>query len=127
MSTISERIKQIRRTVAEKKMSQEEFAASLGVSSSVVANWEDAERRLKNGIPDYQLRHICDVYHIQYRWLVSGEGEMMEEIDPDDLVEKHMADQSDFVKSIMKAFAKLPDEDWIKLRDMVDKIKKGEV
>lgn len=124
IAEISERIKTVRLTATGKKLSRDEFAARLGTTSSVVTNWEDAEKRLKNGIPDYQLRHICEVFHVHYIWLTEGEGEMLENLDPDELIEKNMPDASEFAKTIMKAFARLPDEDWIKLRDMIDEIKR---
>ena len=40
------------------------------------------------------------------------------------MVERVMAGESPLAISIMKAFAKLPDEEWIKFRDMIDRIKK---
>ena len=124
MSTISERIKLIRTTCTGKKMSRDEFAARLGVSNSVVTNWEDAENRLKNGIPDYSIKNICKVFHINYVWLTTGKGNMLVSMSTDDLVEKYMADESELTKSMMKALAKLPDEEWAKLRDLIEQIKK---
>ena len=124
MSTISERIKIVRQTASGKKMSRDEFAAALGVTNSVVTNWEDSENRLKNGIPEYQLKHICDIFHVKFLWLSTGEGEMMEKLDPDLLVDKYMPNESEFAKTIMRAFAHMPDEEWIKFRDLIDRIKK---
>ena len=124
MSTVSERIKEVRTTATGKKMSRDEFAEALGVSNSVVTNWEDADNRLKNGIPEYSLKNICKVFHVNYVWLTTGEGEMLVSMNTDDLVEKYMAGESELTKSIMKAFAKLPDEEWVRLVNMINKIKK---
>ena len=126
MSTVSERIKQVRTEATGKKLTREAFAEALNVSSGVVVNWEDAENRLQNGIPDRFLRLICKTFHVNYRWLTEGVGEMMEDLsqDTDALVEKYMGNESELTKSIMKAFAKLPDEEWIRLRDLIDRIKK---
>ena len=126
MSTISDRIKIVRTEATTRKMTRKEFAESLGVTSGVVVNWEDAENRLQNGIPEHVLRHICDVYHVNYVWLTTGQGDMMEnrQFDSDALVEKHMTNESVLCKTIMKAFAKLPDEEWFRFRDLVDRIKK---
>lgn len=121
MQTISERIKLIRKNA---KQTQEEFGETLGVSRGVVTNWEDAENRLPNGIPEMALKHIASTYKINYGWLLDGSGTMDVIQSTDDLVEKYMAGESELVKSIMKAFAKLPDEDWIKLKNMIDQIKK---
>ena len=127
MSTVSERIKKIRLTAAEKKLSREEFAARLGVSSSVVNNWENAENRLKNEIPEYALKHICEVYGVHYQWLVEGIEPMMEiqEPDMDTLIDQTMINESELTKSIMKAFAKLPDSEWTKLKNLIDRIDKA--
>ena len=40
-----------------------------------------------------------------------------------DLVDKYMAGESPLAISIMKAFVRLPDEEWSKFRDMIDRIK----
>lgn len=124
MNSVSERIKQVRSSVMGKKLTQDEFAEMLGVTRSVVTNWEDAERRLPNGIPERSLRHICKVFHVNFLWLTEGEGPMMETMTTDALVDKYMAGESPIAISIMKAFAKLPDEEWVKLRDLIDRIKK---
>lgn len=124
MQTISDRIKLIRQTATGQKLTQEEFGKSLGVSRGVVTNWEDAENRLPNGVPESVLKLICSTYHVNLNWLKDGVGEMMLQFTTDDLVEKYMAGESELTKSIMKAFAKLPDEEWHKLRDLIEKIKR---
>ena len=124
MTTISERIKMIRLTATGKKLSREEFAERLGVSSSVVNNWENAEDRLKNGIPEYSLKNICKEFQVHYLWLTTGEGPMMNQVEPDmeTLIDEAMAGESELSKSIMKAFAKLPDNEWAKLKKLIDRI-----
>lgn len=124
MTTISERIKMIRLTATGKKLSREEFAERLGVSSSVVNNWENAEDRLKNGIPEYSLKNICKEFQVHYLWLTTGEGPMMNQVEPDmeTLIDEAMAGESELSKSIMKAFAKLPDNEWAKLKKLIDQI-----
>jgi len=124
MSSISERIKTIRLTVGNKKMSQEEFGQRLGLSRSAVANLEDAENRLKDGIPESTINLICATFDVQYRWLAEGEGDMIAHQDTDALVDKYMEGESEFAKSIMKAFARMPDGEWIKFRDLLEQIKK---
>lgn len=126
MNPISERIKKVRFEATGTKLSREKFAEMLGMSAPMIQNMEDADTRLQNGIPERYLKNISTVFHVNYIWLTTGEGEMMEDgaFDTDALVEKHMAGESELAKSIMKAFAKLPDEEWIKFRDLVDRIKK---
>lgn len=124
MSTVSERIRTVRQTVEGRKMSQDEFGQRIGLSRSAVANLEDAENRLTDGIPESTLKLICATFHVQYKWLTTGEGDMYERMDADALVDKYMANEPEFSKSIMRAFAKMPDEEWERFRDLVERIKK---
>jgi len=124
METISDRIRIIREKATGKKITQDEFAQALGISRSRVTNLEDAEKRLPNGIPERMLRHICEIYHVHYLWLTTGEGPMMNQVEPDmeTLIDEAMAGESELSKSIMKAFAKLPDKEWAKLKKLIDQI-----
>ena len=105
-------------------MSQDEFGQRIGLSRSAVANLEDAENRLTDGIPESTLKLICATFHVQYKWLTTGEGDMYERMDADALVDKYMANEPEFSKSIMRACAKMPDEEWERFRDLVERIKK---
>ena len=124
MESISDRIKEVRLTVTGKKLSQDEFAKALGMSRSALANLADAENRLPNGVPMSAIKLICATYHVNYLWLTEGKGIMMEMMDTDALVDKYMANESEWAKSIMKSFARLPDEEWYKLRNLIEQIKR---
>ena len=125
--TTSERIKYIRLNQTGGKMSREAFAEKLGMTAAMIQNIEEADTRLKGGIPDSTLKLIAATFNVNYIWLVEGRGDMLMPMGTDELVEKYMPDESEFAKSIMKAFAKLPDEEWEKLRDLIEKIKKEAV
>ena len=92
----------------------------LGVQNAAISKME-TDRVVPT---DASLKLICATYHINYLWLTKGEGQMMEALDTDALVEKYMAGESEWAKSVMKSFAKLPDEEWYKFRDMIERIKK---
>lgn len=124
METISDRIKTVRLQAAGKKLTQEEFGKRLGLSRAVVTNLEDAENRLREGVPDNIIRLIAATYNVNYLWLAEGEGPMMGEEDTDALVERCMPNETEWAKSIMKAFCRLPDEEWVKFRDLIEEIKK---
>lgn len=126
MSTISERIKIIRSTATEKKLSQEEFARSLGLNRGAIANYEDAENRLKGEVPDSIIRLICSTYHVSYAWLKDGIGEMMQQTDEDDDVNRLMLGESEFAKAVFRALAKLPPSAWDALRQFVDTLKEDQ-
>lgn len=114
---MNERIKLLRK---ELKLTQAEFGKSLGISDAAIS-------KIESGInmpAENTLKLICATYHVEYLWLTEGIGPMMESMSTDALVEKYMAGESPVAISIMKAFAKLPDEEWVKLRDLIDRVKK---
>lgn len=73
MFPLSNRIKAIREAL---KLSQREFGEKLGVSRDVISNIE------YNRVPPKELllRHICELYNVNQRWLETGEGEMFNEV-----------------------------------------------
>lgn len=117
--TVNERIKAVRKSL---NLSQEEFGSKLGIKKSAVS-------KLENGInnpTDSIFKLICSTYGVYYLWLTEEKGNMMvneDEVDTDAMVERVMAGESELAISIMKAFMKMPDQEWIKFRDMMDKIK----
>ncbi len=71
---IYERIRQLRKQ--NLKMSQERFGEELGVARSVIANIEtNALARPEQKEPLYRL--MCEKFHVNYNWLMTGEGEML--------------------------------------------------
>lgn len=114
---MNERIKQVRKQLG---LSQGEFGAALGITFTAVSKIE-----LGINTPSEQtLKLICSTYHINYLWLTEGDGPMMQALNRAELVEQAMAGESPLAISIMKAFAELPDDEWVRLRDMIDRIKK---
>lgn len=117
MTTIGERVRTIRK---ENKLTQVELGKVIGISGSGVSQIEtDMSQPTEAAI-----RLICSTYNINYIWLTEGRGDMLMPMGTDELVEKYMQKESEFAKSIMKAFAKLPDEEWERLRDLIERIKK---
>lgn len=117
MNSVGARIKSIRKQYG---LTQEELGKLLGVQNAAISKME-TDRVVPT---DASLKLICATYHINYLWLTKGEGQMMEALDTDALVEKYMVGESEWAKSVMKSFAKLPDEEWYKFRDMIERIKK---
>ena len=68
-----ERIRQLRKQ--HLKLSQEQFGEQLGVSRSVIANIETNVLARPEKEPLYRL--ICETFHVNYKWLTSGDGEML--------------------------------------------------
>lgn len=117
MDTIGSRIKAVRKDM---NLTQVELGQVLGISGAGVGKIETNVSQPTEAA----IKLICATYHVNYLWLTQGEGPMMEELDTDALVDKYMAGESEWAKSVMKSFARLPDEEWFKFRDMIEKIKK---
>lgn len=70
---IYKRIKELRKQ--HLKLSQEQFGEQLGVSRTVIKNIElGTLARPEQKEPLYRL--ICETFHVNYKWLTSGDGEM---------------------------------------------------
>lgn len=121
--TISERIKEVRGS-----LSRREFGETLGISGAVIQNIEDAENRLKGGVPEHILKLICATYNVRYEWLKNGDGEKYLIETPtqkaDRLIAEHAPEESEFAKAIIRAFITMPDSEWVRLRNMIETIKK---
>lgn len=72
--SIGSRIKELRKK--HLKISQTEFGKRLGVSIDVIANIEN-ERLARPEQKEPLLRLICETFHVSYKWLTSGDGEML--------------------------------------------------
>ena len=112
-----ERFKELRKVLG---LTQVQLGELIGVSGPAIARIEAGQ----SNPTEAALRLICARYHVSYTWLTTGAGEMMEAMDTDALIEKYMPNESEFTKSIMKSFARLPDSEWERLRDLIEKIKR---
>lgn len=121
MSTLGERLK-IVRTSLPNKTSQEAFAESLSTTRAAYVKYE-----MDLVYPaEVFISHVCMTYDIDPIWLKDGVGEMKRPpADDDELVERVMAGENEYAKSVMKAFAKLGDDEWKMLRKLVDELKKA--
>ena len=91
---ISDRIKEIRKSL---KLSQEEFGQILGVSRDVIGNIEyDRLKRPDQKEPIYKL--ICEKFNVDETWLRTGEGEMFQEILPEDEIASAVSNVHEDVK-----------------------------
>ena len=70
--TIGERIKLVRETATDKRLSMAAFGGRLGVSSAAVHQWEHGFRTA----PEPILNLICSEFGISKEWLTSGTGDM---------------------------------------------------
>lgn len=125
--TTSERIKYIRLNQPGGKMSREVFGQRLGMSASMVQNIEEAEARLKGGIPDSTLKLICATFHVNYQWLTKGKEPMYVGTDPDSLVDRYAPNESEYFKAAVRGMMNLSDDAWEKLRDFVEAMREKQL
>ena len=114
---MNKRFKEMRKSL---HLTQEQIGALIGVNGPAISQIESGRSKPTAAA----LKLICSTYHISYTWLTEGTGSMMETMDTDALVDKAMPNETELARSIMKAFARLPDAEWIRFRDMIDSIKK---
>lgn len=117
MGTFGERLRQLRK---ELHLTQAELGKQLGLGETSLSKVEAGSSRLTEAA----IKLICATYKVNYEWLTEGRGDMFQAESLEDLVDRLMAGQSPLAISIMKAFVHLPDEEWVKFRDMCDRIKK---
>lgn len=89
-------------------LSQRAFAEKVGLSRNYMWMLENGDRN----IPERTIRDICRVYHVSYDWMMTGEGEMFENISDsaiDALIAVYGLDEKD--KKIITAFLNLDSKD----------------
>ena len=114
---MKERIKTLRKSL---DLSQAEFGEKVGLTAATISRIEAGERNASTSV----IKLICTTYHVNYLWLTEGEGPMMEAQDTDALVDRYLADESEWARSIVKAFCRLPDAELDRFISMLQRIKK---
>lgn len=105
MSTIGNRIKQIRK---DKKLTQVELGQLIGISGAGVGKIETNVSKPTEAA----IKLICATYHVHNLWLTTGEGPMYEKVSGEALVDKYAPDADERFKAVMRQMDKLPDEAW---------------
>ena len=120
--TLGERIKSVRK---QNKLTQTEFAKSLGASRGMIVNVEmDKISNMTAKKPLLQL--ICDKYGINPAWLIDGEGEMMQALSREQEIIRAVSEMftgdDSFKQDITSMLVKLPNEHWGLLKDMAQRL-----
>ena len=115
-------VKQFRKALG---LSQEEVGRRVGVTGVSISRIESGDRPLSNRM----ALALCKEFNVDYGWLTTGQGEMF--VNTDDalggIVDSIMQGDNTLAKSIFKGFAQFSEEDWVKLRDLIDKFLAGAV
>lgn len=122
MKSIESRVRAVRKS---NKLSQTEFAESLGVTVGVISNIE-LGRITQWDTKTPLLNLICDKYGCRREWLIDGEGEMMQELSREQEIIKAVSDMftgdDSFKQDIISMLVKLPDDHWGLLEDMARRL-----
>lgn len=114
------RIKILRESLS---LSQRSFGERIGISGPSVARIESGE----NNPSKQTIELICSKFNVNPEWLKDGaDVPMFLEMEDDDelLVNRIMAGENEFRKSVFRAFAHMGDDEWDILKEIVEKIKK---
>lgn len=114
------RIKQIRKEIG---LTQVDFGEKIGVKGNTVTNYETGLRNPTDAV----ILSICREFDVNEDWLRNGTGEMFRPISKDDeismLFGKVLKDSDDdFRRRLVKALAKLDEDGWKHLEDLIDDI-----
>lgn len=115
-------LKQFRKALG---LSQEEVGRRVGVTGVAISRIESGDRALT----DRMALALCKEFNVDYGWLTTGQGEMF--VNTDDalggIVDSVMQGDNALAKSIFKGFAQFDENDWARLRDLIDKFLAGAV
>ena len=102
---IGENIRELREL---KNMSRREFGEALYVSQDVINNLE----RNRVAPTDLMIKCICDTFHVNRKWLETGEGELFDKSEQLDETAKLIESISDSpaMRSLLATWAQLSDE-----------------
>ena len=117
---VNTRIQQIRKTA---KMTQDEFADKIGLSKNFVWMIEKGERTPS----ERTVKDICREFKVNYDWLVNGTGDMFQDDDSDAqaIVDSVMTGDNDFAKKTLVKFARLSEERWKQLQEILEELEKN--
>lgn len=122
MKSIESRVRAVRKS---NKLSQTEFAESLGVTVGVISNIE-LGRITQWDTKTPLLNLICDKYGCRREWLIDGEGEMMQDLSREQEIIRAVSEMftvdDSFKQDIISMLVKLPDEHWGLLKDMAQRL-----
>lgn len=116
---MNSRILQVRKNL---KLTQDDFAKKIGLSKNFVWMVEKGERTPS----ERTLKDICREFNVNYDWLISGEGEMFQDDDSDAqaIIDSVMTGSNEFAKKILIKFAKLSEEHWKLIEEIVTELEK---
>lgn len=120
---MNERIKKIRNVLG---LTQQEFADKIKVKRNTVATYEMG----RSAPSDSAVALICSVFGVNEDWLKNGTGEMFRPVKKNDEIARLLGDvskmdDSNFRRRLINALARLDDDGWTHLEELIDMIAGG--
>lgn len=120
---MNERIKEIREYYS---LSQKEFGERIELKQNSVAVVERGKRNLS----ERSINLICKEFSINKTWLLTGEGNMFNDITPSEEIESFLSTlaitgDENFKKRLILYLAQIKDSDWEKLEQVLDTLLSG--
>lgn len=117
---MNERIRQVRSSL---NLTRAQFGKRLGVSGDVINNLERGRVEPKGTI----IKLMCKEFGVSYQWLVNGLGEMndSDENEAQEIIDSVMTGDNEFAKKVLVAFARMSEEKWKLIREIIEEIESG--
>lgn len=113
---MNERLKSLRSTLG---ITLEEFGRRVGVTRSAIGRIEKGERK----VTEQMALAICREFHVNYHWLVNGDGDMFSGTPQsvvDEIAEEYNLDDRD--KKIIEKYLELSQEQRKVIKDYLASI-----
>ena len=118
---MKDRIKELRRSLG---LTQEEFAARLGIKRGALANYEVG----RNEPIDAVVALMCREFHVSEGWLRRGEGEMFVPVSENEALSRFFGEVAfegdSFRKRLLVGLSRLDAEDWQALEGIFQKMER---
>lgn len=118
---MKERLREVRKSL---NMSMEEFGGRLGVTRSAISRLEAG----RSNLTEQMIKSICREFNVSYIWLKDGVGEGPFESCEQEVTatfDRIMASENETAKAVFKSFAKLGDQEWLMLQNLIEDIAKN--
>lgn len=113
---MNERVKELRLHLG---LSGEKFGEKIGIKKNSLSQIETG----KNSLTEQNILSICREFHVNEKWLRTGEGEMFVDLTRDEEIASFVGDlqamgDDAFQKKVVSALAKLSTEEWKTLESL---------
>jgi len=114
---LKDRIKQVRKSV---NLNQADFGQRVGVKGNTIGNYEIGLRTPSDAV----ILSICREFGVSETWLRTGDGEMFIRPDPDDEIDRILAQISasddELIRRIIRAYWRLDQKEKAAISKLID-------